>query len=603
MTDHAKPRAAAAKWLMHVLRAGHMHEILRDMGAGRQEFLKGFAFSPQAAEQPVVRNRVLSGLSQYPELLDRILELPDMPWSPWQDALAAFSHAYLLDGWRDLARGPYGRHILFALCLHPDLKLRARARRSLRRRSVWELPAETGAVAAEPLRTLPKYRSPRAWTALQQLMPAMTPGTAPAPAAMPAGATLTAELEKLQRENSELRKRHDKRRQVADEEAQTVAATRKASDEERRQQQRELRAAQDTIRQLEAGIETRAQTAAEAKMAEFRCQVLGLAPEFTARARATAEADRGSLPARLDALLARQRQLNEKHAHLEAVRQDIRQLQEYRTRLAAAMAESVIVLPELEPLDQEIQSCIATRLQTPGLTETAFMSPLAQQLVTAIAKAPADDRGLAFLAKTEAALTEEPLKSCLELTWHCEVRKALTDRREFITRLQREKQLAAMPSPVLPQGPHRPHEIWHLSQALLSLPSPAPVCLLVDGYNVIKLVPDLERLEKAGLAAARDMLVQRAQAKAKLFAAVELVFDGQGAVATRETRGPVTVVFSSGREADQNADNYIVTECTRRAGKAEKLWLVTADTGLRHRVQSLCAGFIAPADFYAFVRL
>lgn len=604
MTPYPKPSAAAARWLVHQLSDASLHVILRDIGDARQDICKGFQFSPQIAANPVVRSRFQASITQHPQLIQALLDGSGMPWSPWLTFLPALRPDWLRRQWRALARRAGGRHFLVALCGHEDAGLSRRAWRCLRNHTIWSAPADTTPDPGEPLRTFAPRRPVAAWEALLDVAGTLRhpPGTTDPERVK----RLASEVARLQQELAALRAQSSKARNARESTAQAATEQCQTLEDERRRLQRELRAAQEKLQEQERNSDERAERLADARMQSFRQQVLGLTPELLAATAQGAVGHAGPLTARADALLERLRGLNEAHARAETVRAEIRDIEALRHRLLEARAESVIQLPDLDQLEQEIAGQLAALYANPALGSRDDEPPLVRELRERIAAAPATAAGRTFLAQTETALATLPLASLIEPFWQVRLRAALAQRREHVVRLEQERILAAAAPPAAKASAaaQAPQEIWHVTPALLSAAPGSHVCVLVDAYNVIKLVPALSAIEQArGVAAARERLLELCRQRGKPFAALslELIFDGQGALSTREHDGAVTVVFTAARESEQNADHYIEAACARRHAAGQKTWVVTADGGLRFRAARHVSAYIGPADFYRFL--
>jgi len=177
-------------------------------------------------------------------------------------------------------------------------------------------------------------------------------------------------------------------------------------------------------------------------------------------------------------------------------------------------------------------------------------------------------------------------------------------------RLPSEERMAlAPPSPtmkVLKRGKERgenhlptsfPREIANLSAFVLehrALCSRA--LLLVDGYNVIKGAAAWRNMKSHDLAAVRDRFSRLLRAKAREWGEGELVFDGQGGLASAELLGNFSVVFTSDIGDGQRADTYIIERLALVKGRDPHLptFLMTADQGLREAVAQHCDYFIDP---------
>ncbi len=104
--------------------------------------------------------------------------------------------------------------------------------------------------------------------------------------------------------------------------------------------------------------------------------------------------------------------------------------------------------------------------------------------------------------------------------------------------------------------------------------------ILIDGYNLIRAVPELAILDREDLEAGRSVLLRALSSYRSVKGhSLSVVFDGSRACsfpAAVHPRG-IDVVFS---RPPRNADDLLAERC--RAGKADLL--VTSDSGLASRV-------------------
>lgn len=119
--------------------------------------------------------------------------------------------------------------------------------------------------------------------------------------------------------------------------------------------------------------------------------------------------------------------------------------------------------------------------------------------------------------------------------------------------------------------------------------------IIVDGYNLIRLIPELAALDRADLAEGRDCLIREISGyRVSKGHRITVVFDAGGSphLADRSRKeGGVSVVYSgSGRPAD----DVIVDLC--RSGGADLI--VTADRGLSERAGREGVEVVAPRLFW-----
>ena len=128
------------------------------------------------------------------------------------------------------------------------------------------------------------------------------------------------------------------------------------------------------------------------------------------------------------------------------------------------------------------------------------------------------------------------------------------------------------------------------------------ITMILDGYNVIGRVPELNRQWDHNPQAAREALIALCRGYRALRRDIErlwVVFDGQAAYAhvLQETRGGVTALFTEGEEADACIVNLIRAEAGRR-----NFVVVSDDKEVVHQVRTLGARVLPVEEFYGKVR-
>ena len=126
------------------------------------------------------------------------------------------------------------------------------------------------------------------------------------------------------------------------------------------------------------------------------------------------------------------------------------------------------------------------------------------------------------------------------------------------------------------------------------------ITLVLDGYNVIHGVPELQRRLDQSLEAARAALIDMCQvykARRGDVGRVYVVFDGDETVGLRPAvdRGGVTVLFTSRKE---EADDRIIGLIRTDAGKS-RFVIVSDDNYIFNNARAQGARVMAVAEFYA----
>lgn len=120
--------------------------------------------------------------------------------------------------------------------------------------------------------------------------------------------------------------------------------------------------------------------------------------------------------------------------------------------------------------------------------------------------------------------------------------------------------------------------------------------ILIDGYNLIRAVPELAALDRDDLQLGREaLLASLASYRALRGHPLVVAFDGSLSPPPQAPRGVVPVLFSRG---GSSADDLIAARCL--AGEADLL--VTSDAGLTARV-GRSVEVVPSAEFWERVEL
>lgn len=128
------------------------------------------------------------------------------------------------------------------------------------------------------------------------------------------------------------------------------------------------------------------------------------------------------------------------------------------------------------------------------------------------------------------------------------------------------------------------------------------ITLILDGYNVIGRVPELNRQWDRNPQAAREALVafcRGYRSRRKDLERLYVVFDGKAAYAhvLPGSSGGVTICFTQGEEADAYIVQMIEADRDRRA-----FAVVSDDKELAHNVKMLGARSLCVKEFYGSVQ-
>ena len=591
-----QPCAGAVHWLVEACPDATLHDYLSTGSLHGDDVFRGSRASVKSAGSKLVRARVQAALQHHPAALLGFLMHPGMPWDGWATALNLLDRIWLEDNWRPLMRLCGGRPMAAALATavsdsHPAVA--ERGWRLLRRERFW----------ASPPPAKPSDEAVR-WE-LEALAP-LAGKTEPAPRSE-ADAELAARQE--ERLKSAEREQEKLTQSLAGQRAKTESVEHRwkedaeAWNQERADLRRRLKAAEEAQARLAAEFDQ----AVERRLNGFRREVLGLDERIEAIGADLAAHPAADLCAAVEAMVARHAQLNEGLATLTQVHAELARLERARARLEECLAESLRVLPEAHRLADRLAQRIAHLRQhlreRPGAGVDA--GDPAEAFLRYIRSATPDSDGIARLAALGAALAGGPIEAALGKDAAGRIEAALSARRQRLVTLNREKVLAAMPAedkdaPAVEAA--APPEIWDVESELRRR-GEAPPSLIVDGYNVIRRDRALDEMTDGdGLAQARELLCQWCRARSSHFRRIDIVFDGVGLLAQRETADTVAVVFSGQPADSQNADDCIVRQATAWHADGQPTWVVTDDYGLRHRLEATASAFIGVQDFARFLR-
>ena len=435
---------------------------------------------------------------------------------------------------------------------------------------------------------------PAEWRSLRRILR----GTEALPGIEPPPQQKNGKGEKHRREKDEWRHRYDRTLARSRTLEQTLKDSETAWEREKGELKARLKAAVERSAELERDTDQKI----AARVHQARRQILGLTAPPCGWGEQAGTGRSSGLLDRVEQAVETHRQLNDRYMRLSDLREQIERLGQARNRLAECISESVVVLPGLPALKDEVDTSIEDMRSLLWEHHHEGAPEAVQRLLADVCSAAADTDGLERLDEIEQMLRIRPVRRLLGLRWVREVRDSLLDHRQAIENTQRERELASSAPEGSHAHTHAPREIMRVEQELARLGEDIEVALIVDAYNVIKRIPELAAIEeRQGQPAAREQFRDLCRKAARHVDTIELVFDGEGPVATREAEGGVVVVFAPRRREDQNADDYIVARLPVLRQRADVIWLVTEDQGLRERSRDDCDAFITPADLHAFL--
>jgi len=128
------------------------------------------------------------------------------------------------------------------------------------------------------------------------------------------------------------------------------------------------------------------------------------------------------------------------------------------------------------------------------------------------------------------------------------------------------------------------------------------ITMVLDGYNVIGAVPELDRQWDHNPKAAREALITICQEYRALRKDVErlyVVFDGSPVSAhePQHTRGGVIVLFTRGEDADER-----IVSMVRDEEGCSRFVVVSEDKDVIHKARALGARVMPVKEFYGKIR-
>lgn len=587
---------AAAEWLAHRLDSPGLLRFLGEHTHALEHLFRGFKVCARNIDKRTIRTRFRGVIERDADFRRAFLAFPDAPWARWAQALGLLDEGWLCLHWRTLARGVGGGEFLVALALDERAALRERGQRALRTEGVWGAAGDPEA-GQEPL--------PGEWRVLCELAAA---GSGVTTAAPPAPAPGGEDAARAERERDvmarELERIRERARKFKEQHAKTEAELRAEQEslrEQLRAARREVRDARATTAKLTSELDARIRKQIDA----FRCRTLGMTPELE---RLQEKLDDAKAPtdllARVHQVIEAQGALNERYGVLSELRQRIAALIDAEERLTLALDESVVVLPELTGVLELVrEERLELTAQLPGSERKNAESPLAEVLLGEIRKALGEPDDVSRLNQVAAVLETPIVQDVLRTGEGADIADLLQKRRHAIAERMSLAEHGDSVRGTEQSIPHHTVEIWHVDDVLASSGAGFSPWLFVDGYNLLKRVDSLSCIEQSeGLAAARERLLALCRGVAHRFGRLEVVFDGLGMMASRETRDGVTVVFTAQTHDSQNADRYIMRQLNSVRHEAGVLWLVTDDYGLRYHTETLADAFLPTDRFYRFLR-
>ena len=577
------PCKRAAEWLVNALPAAALFEFVRRSDL-EEELFRGFRVNRRNAGRKVVRNHVGKHVAHHARLCELFLECPGTPWQHWKCAFDTVGAEQVRSCWRDLIRATEKKAIAAALAASEDAALQRRGWRLLRRPSFWGNPRLKTADLPVPWDSILALAEETASNAASEIPEALRQKH-------------EGERRRLEHEIADLRRALDHHREQAKTAETRAEAAEKARQQEAAHARRKQKDLESSYRELNEHFEEHL----EQRIQQYRQRVLGVSRQHQTAVETIRAGGSASLLKQLQESLARHRRVNEAYGTLSEIRDEIKRLEDAEADITHCLAECVEVDDDLFAIRDNIEERLShLRSLLPRYDRPAARkgSGTVQRTFAFIKSATPDETGETKLAAMDQFLDNPTTAQVFTDDDLAALKAAVEDRRQRLETLKTERAMADASPP--DAGPSAGPAIISDIHRELARRQDRPVRIIVDGYNVIKRTRALAAVEEEdGLAAARRTFCEQCEAAFGHTADVEIVFDGTGHMAQRETVGGVTVVFAPHKRDSQNADDYICERLETADTSADRQWLVTDDEGLRIRTEPHCDGFVAVADLAA----
>ncbi len=292
--------------------------------------------------------------------------------------------------------------------------------------------------------------------------------------------------------------------------------------------------------------------------------------------------------------LQAQRKLDVRYGIRSVVVETLKELKSKLKEVHFAIKESIVTSPLLikakEHLEIEIQ-----RLNQLISDSQDMPSPVGNAILHRAMALNMDERGLKELKDLILTVKMPPISRLINAGEQEELALRLERLLAKRTRLYQSLQIEDHPPAGSRQG-----GIKQIPNLPIFVSANADLCaasvLIVDGYNALKASAQWTAVEQPDFSMARRRFIGLWRKKSTDWAMVELVFDGSGPHTTMESKGNLCIIFTDDRLKSQRADEYIIDRMrrTKESEPSKRLFLVTADRGLREAVTRWCDYIIDP---------
>ncbi|NIA08337.1 MAG: hypothetical protein GWP10_00825 [Nitrospiraceae bacterium] len=577
----------AANWLVSQLSPKsflHFAQILMQDPEG-QTALSGFRITQNSIKKSSVRQAITARLvpllvsSKWVRSAFFLISFPHARWFRWAEVIEIDSETWLLENWRTLIKGTGDPALAIAFALDDRPSLAQKGERALRRKSLWKeklstskelLPgpwAELSGLLREK-----DYRSPSETEALAGLQTRLD--------------ELSARLQRGEQEKVRLKKIKKKlESRIGDLEARCLEqnALVKAVKAKLKEQARHAKALEKAIdSEVEAGI---------ARFYREFCNCDGCEQglwEDSLRGRTK------DLLKTVERALMAQARLDIRYGTRSRVTARLKNLESKYREVERAISDALVPTQALLKARKALQlEIVHWRQMLPGAEEAG--SPLAEMILGQARAFGASEKGIskieALLGELERPILQSLLNENEKESLRRRLQSVLAERKKTWQTLMVATHL---PIRILS------HEIEDISNLSAFILRHYDLCsdsvLLVDGYNAIKSSAEWATLDRHNFTRARERFIELWELRARDWARVELIFDGQERHVSVEEREHLMVVYTDTKFKSQNADLYIKSRMQdlKTEDPGTRLFLITADRELRESVSKWCDYFVEP---------
>jgi len=577
----------AADWLISQLSPKVFLRFAQALGQDPegQAALSGFRITHDSVKKPSVRQAINARLvplfvsSRWVKSAFFLISFPSARWFRWAEVIDVHNETWLLENWERLIKstGDPGLAIAFALDDRPSLA--KKGEKALMGKSLWR-----GKLTGS------KDLLPGAWTELSGLLMGEEY----------AGPSETEALGGLQTRLDELSAR------LQGTEQERIRLKRIKKKLESRIGDLEARCLEQdvSIKALKGKLKEQARSTKvlEKKIdLEVEARAVRFYREFCNCDTCEQELWKDSLRGRtknllktVEKALMAQARLDIRYGTRSRVIARLKRLESKYEEVEGAISDALVPTQALLKARKALQlEIIHWRQMLPGAEEAG--SPLAEMILGQARAFDVSDKGIseieALLRELERPLLQSLLNEDEKEFLHRRLQSVLAERRKAWQTLMVARH------PPIRILPHEIEEISNLSAFILRH---YDLCsgsvLLVDGYNAIKSSAEWATLDRHNFTRARERFIELWELRAKDWARVELVFDGQERHVSVEERGHLIVVYTDTKFKSQKADLYIKSRMQDLKTKDPdtKLFLITADRELRESVDQWCDYFVEP---------